>query len=152
MSSELGQCLVALERVAEAAERLGLDAGAARQTVESAHARLGFPGTAFVLALAGGTGAGKSSLLNALAGREVSRAGPIRPVTAEPVAWVPADAAGELGPLLRWVGVERVVFATFRGKRPDCAVEPVMDPPFLSTDEKESILSANAVRILGLLD
>ena len=109
MSSELGQCLVALERVAEAAERLGLDAGAARQTVESAHARLGFPGTAFVLALAGGTGAGKSSLLNALAGREVSRAGPIRPVTAEPVAWVPADAAGELGPLLRWVGVERVV-------------------------------------------
>src|SRR5829696_8450687 len=79
---DLGSCLEGLERVAEAAERLGL---------------------------AGGTGAGKSSLLNALAGREVSRPGPTRPVTAEPVAWVPADAAAELGPLLRWVGVDRVV-------------------------------------------
>jgi hypothetical protein len=107
--SELARCLAALERVAEAAERLGVDAGGARATLESAKARLGFPGTAFVLALAGGTGAGKSSLLNALAGREVSRPGPVRPVTGEPVAWVPADAAQELRPLLNWVGVEKVV-------------------------------------------
>jgi hypothetical protein len=106
---DLGGCLEALERVAEAAERLGLDAGSARETLAEARTRLGFPGTAFVLALAGGTGAGKSSLLNALAGREVSRPGPTRPVTAEPVAWVPADAAAELGPLLRWVGVDKVV-------------------------------------------
>jgi hypothetical protein len=106
---DLGGCLEALERVAEAAERLGLDAGPARDTLAAARTRLGFPGTAFVCALAGGTGAGKSSLLNALAGREVSRPGPTRPVTAEPVAWVPADAAAELGPLLRWVGVDRVV-------------------------------------------
>ncbi len=109
MTRDLGQCLQALEAVAEAAERLGLDTGGARRVVESAQARLGFPGSAFVLALAGGTGAGKSSLLNALAGHEVSRPGPVRPVTDEPVAWVPADAVGELGPLLRWVGVERVV-------------------------------------------
>jgi hypothetical protein len=95
--------------VAEAAEELGVDASGARGTLESAKARLGFPGTAFVLALAGGTGAGKSSLLNALAGREVSRPGPVRPVTGEPVAWVPADAAQELRPLLNWVGVEKVV-------------------------------------------
>jgi hypothetical protein len=106
---DLGGCLEALERVAEAAERLGLDAGPARDTLAAARTRLGFPGTAFVCALAGGTGAGKSSLLNALAGREVSRPGPTRPVTDEPVAWVPADAAAELGPLLRWVGVDRVV-------------------------------------------
>jgi energy-coupling factor transporter ATP-binding protein EcfA2 len=109
LTRDVGRCLAGLERVAEAAERLGLDASGARQAVESARTRLGFPGTAFVLALAGGTGAGKSSLLNALAGAEVSRPGPVRPVTAEPVAWAPADAAGELGPLLRWVGVERVV-------------------------------------------
>jgi 50S ribosome-binding GTPase len=106
---ELGACLEGLERVAEAAERLGLDAEPARATLAEARARLGFPGTAFVCALAGGTGAGKSSLLNALAGREVSRPGPTRPVTDEPVAWVPADAAAELGPLLRWVGVDKVV-------------------------------------------
>jgi hypothetical protein len=106
---DLGGCLEALERVADAAERLGLDAGRARETLAAARTRLGFPGTAFVLALAGGTGAGKSSLLNALAGREVSRPGPTRPVTDEPVAWVPADGAAELGPLLRWVGVDKVV-------------------------------------------
>ncbi|HEX8928309.1 MAG TPA: GTPase, partial [Actinomycetota bacterium] len=107
--TDLGRCLEGLERVAEAAERLGLDAGAARATLAAARTRLGFPGTAFVLALAGGTGAGKSSLLNALAGEEVSPAGATRPVTDEPVAWVPADAAAELRPLLGWVGVERVV-------------------------------------------
>ena len=106
---DLGGCLEALERVAGAAERLGLDATGARGTLADARTRLGFPGTAFVCALAGGTGAGKSSLLNALAGREVSRPGATRPVTAEPVAWVPADAAAELGPLLRWVGVDKVV-------------------------------------------
>ncbi len=106
---DLGGCLEALERVAGAADRLGLDPGPARETLAAARTRLGFPGTAFVCALAGGTGAGKSSLLNALAGREVSRPGPTRPVTAEPVAWVPADAAAELGPLLRWVGVDKVV-------------------------------------------
>jgi hypothetical protein len=105
----MGRCLDGLERVAAAAERLGLDAAAARATLADARTRLGFPGSAFVLALAGGTGAGKSSLLNALAGKEVSPAGPLRPVTREPVAWVPADAAGELGPLLRWVGVRQVV-------------------------------------------
>ncbi|HEY6706611.1 MAG TPA: GTPase [Actinomycetota bacterium] len=106
---DLAGCLEALERVAEAAEQLGLHAGPARETLGAARTRLGFPGTAFVCALAGGTGAGKSSLLNALAGREVSRPGATRPVTAEPVAWVPADAADELGPLLRWVGVDKVV-------------------------------------------
>ena len=103
---DLGSCLEGLERVAEAAERLGLDTGKATETLAAARARLGFPGTAFVLALAGGTGAGKSSLLNALAGREVSRQGATRPVTDEPVAWVPTDAAQELRPLLGWVGVE----------------------------------------------
>jgi hypothetical protein len=108
-SRDLGRCLQGLERVADAAERLGLDAGAARATMAAARTRLGFPGAAFVLALAGGTGAGKSSLLNALAGEEVSPVGATRPVTDEPVAWVPADSAAELRPLLAWVGVEKVV-------------------------------------------
>jgi hypothetical protein len=109
MSPDLGGCLASLAAVADAAEALGLDASPARETVRQARRRLGFPGTAFVLALAGGTGSGKSSLLNALAGQEVSRAGPVRPVTDEPVAWVPADQADELAPLLAWIGVERVV-------------------------------------------
>jgi hypothetical protein len=108
VSRDLGRCLDALERVAGAAERLGLDAGQARATLAAARTRLGFPGSAFVLALAGGTGTGKSSLLNALAGEQVSPPGPVRPVTDEPVAWAPADAAAQLRPLLRWIGVDKV--------------------------------------------
>ena len=115
--TDLDACVRALEGVVEAAEALGLDPGAARQTAERTRRRLGFPGTAFVLALAGGTGSGKSSVLNALAGTQVSPVGAVRPVTAEPVAWVPADQADELRPLLEWVGVERVV--THRDRRFD---------------------------------
>ena len=106
---DLGACLASLDEVITAAGALGLDTAPATAVAERARQRLGFPGTAFVLALAGGTGVGKSSLLNALAGTEVSKAGPVRPVTGEPVAWVPADQAGELGPLLDWVGAGRAV-------------------------------------------
>jgi hypothetical protein len=115
--TDLDACVRALESVAEAAEALGLDPGPARGTAERTRRRLGFPGTAFVLALAGGTGSGKSSMLNALAGTQVSPVGAVRPVTAEPVAWVPADQADELRPLLEWVGVDRVV--THRDSRFD---------------------------------
>ena len=45
--TDLGRCLEGLERVAEAAERLGLDAAAPRATLAAARTRLGFPGTAF---------------------------------------------------------------------------------------------------------
>ncbi len=106
---DLGAALGALDQVVDAAATLGLDPEPARHAAQEARTRLAFPGSTFVLALAGGTGSGKSSLLNALAGTEVSRAGATRPVTAEPVAWVPAARAAELAPLLDWVGAGRVV-------------------------------------------
>ena len=123
MTVDVGACLAELDAVADAAEALGLDATEARAVGQRARRRLGFPGTAFVLALAGGTGSGKSSLLNALAGREVSRTGPLRPVTGEPVAWVPADQAQELGALLEWIGVGRVVTHTDARIADLCLVE-----------------------------
>jgi hypothetical protein len=113
--ADLNTCVRALEALAQAAEALGLDAQPAREAAERVRRRLGFPSSAFVLALAGGTGSGKSSLLNALARTQVSPVGVVRPVTAEPVAWVPADRADELRPLLAWVGVERLV--THRDQR-----------------------------------
>jgi GTP-binding protein EngB required for normal cell division len=58
-----------------------------------------------VVALAGGTGGGKSSLFNSLAGADFSTVGVTRPVTRDPHACV-WGAAGS-GPLLEWLGVPR---------------------------------------------
>lgn len=57
-----------------------------------------------VVALAGGTGTGKSSVLNALAGRPLARVDVRRPTTHQPTAWVVADPA-EARPLLDWLEV-----------------------------------------------
>ncbi len=58
-----------------------------------------------VVALAGGTGGGKSSLFNYLAGADFSAVGVTRPVTRDPHACV-WGATGS-GPLLEWLGVPR---------------------------------------------
>src|SRR5689334_22928678 len=57
-----------------------------------------------IVVLAGGTGSGKSSLFNQLAGAQYSSAGVLRPATREPHACVwGMDGAG---PLLDWLGIE----------------------------------------------
>src|SRR5206468_2738818 len=86
----------------------GAEVGIAAATRDTARSRLGFPSTAYVLALAGGTGVGKSTLLNAIAGENVSPAGARRPTTADAVAWVPSSRGRELAGLLRWVGITTV--------------------------------------------
>lgn len=57
------------------------------------------PGAPPVVAVAGGTGSGKSSLVNALAGRVVTDVGSLRPTTDEAVAVLPADGAGRVSRL-----------------------------------------------------
>lgn len=104
----LQQCLAHLDEAIAAAAALGLDTAAAASVRETARTRLGFPSDAYVLALAGGTGVGKSTVLNAIAGQEVSPASARRPTTAEPIAWVPADRRRELAGLLDWLGVTHV--------------------------------------------
>jgi hypothetical protein len=101
-------CLDNLDEAIAAAAALGLDATSATTVRETARTRLGFPSDAYVLALAGGTGVGKSTLLNAIAGQAVSPASSKRPTTAEPVAWVPADRRRDLAGLLSWLGVTQV--------------------------------------------
>src|SRR5438552_2032913 len=92
----------AVARVAAigAARTLGLDTAAAASVRDTARARARFPSDTYVLALVGGTGVGKSTLLNALAGDQVSPASARRPTTSDPVAWVPADKSGQLADLM----------------------------------------------------
>jgi GTP-binding protein EngB required for normal cell division len=96
-----------LEGAANAVRAIGLDepADAAEAVARRARERVGFPGGTYVLALAGGTGVGKSSLLNALAGNTVSAVSAVRPTTDEPLAWVSEDRRQELAGLLAWLGV-----------------------------------------------
>ncbi|MBA2569929.1 MAG: 50S ribosome-binding GTPase [Chloroflexi bacterium] len=101
---ELPACIEALEQAIDAAGRLGLDTSNAAATRRTIAERSGFPGDVYVLALCGGTGVGKSSLLNAVAGSVVSRAGARRPTTAEPVAWVGEDQERQTRPLIEWLG------------------------------------------------
>jgi len=65
--------------------------------------RLQLGGERTVVALAGATGSGKSSLFNALSGMEIADVGARRPLTAEAMACVWGD--DEAGPLLDWLGV-----------------------------------------------
>ena len=102
------RCLANLDDAIEAAGALGLEAGAAVATRETARARLGFPSNVYVLALVGGTGVGKSTLLNAIAGEKVSLASARRPTTSVAVAWVPANRGRELAGLLKWLDISEL--------------------------------------------
>ena len=75
----------------------------ARELLTKATARTAISGTRTVVALAGATGSGKSTLFNALVGEPVSRIGARRPTTSTPVAamWGSEPSA----PLLDWVQV-----------------------------------------------
>lgn len=77
----------------------------AGRVLETADERFRLSGEHTVVALAGATGSGKSSLFNALAGANRSQVGPRRPTTAEPVACVwPGSRPGAEG-LLHRLGV-----------------------------------------------
>lgn len=71
--------------------------------------RRGFLGDALVVAFAGGTGSGKSSLVNALAGSDVVSTGILRPTTQRATGVVPSDLLEAVAPLLDSIAVfERI--------------------------------------------
>ena len=138
----LAASLAALEDATRAAALLRLDNTRATHVLDDARDRLGFEGSTYVLALIGGTGVGKSSLLNALAGETVSPAGPRRPTTPEPVAWVPSGARDEVAPLLRWLDVREVR---------DHASGPFADVAILDLPDVDSTTPEHRARVDELL-
>lgn len=96
----------------------------ARSVADRLKRRRGFPGDAFVVALCGGTGSGKSSLLNALAGEKIASVSAIRPHTEAPMAWVPRGAGREMLDLLDEIGIDNRVE---HERLPDIAVLDLPD-------------------------
>jgi hypothetical protein len=99
--------LDALHQGIAAARTLELDTAPAEAVAREASERLGIAPDAYVVALVGGTGVGKSTLLNALAGAPVSPAGARRPTTGAPIAWVPSGRSAAVRPLLDRLGIDR---------------------------------------------
>lgn len=130
--------LQTLDEAIAAAAALGVDVSAAEKTRDAMRARLGFPSTAYVLALAGGTGVGKSTLLNALAGERVSATGARRPTTSDAIAWVPASRRRELAGLLEWLGVT-TVREHAGGTLGDVAVLDLPDFDSIAVEHKERV-------------
>lgn len=76
---------------------------------ESLRSRRRYVGDVLVLAIAGGTGTGKSSLLNAIAGEQIASVSVRRPHTDRPLAWIPATSDDAFRRALARIGVERQV-------------------------------------------
>ena len=139
----LDERLGRLRAAVDAAASIGLEAeGARTRTVARRVARrAGFGGAVYVMALAGGTGVGKSSVLNALAGEEVSPAKSVRPTTDAPVAWVPADKRDELDALLDWLKVGSIV--THEGRELDDVA--ILDLPDIDSVRVEHRATVDAL-------
>lgn len=75
------------------------------ELLKTIRTRMSYPEDVLVVALAGGTGSGKSSLFNALVGEEIVDVGGIRPTTSEPAASVPASAGSRFDGFLDHIAV-----------------------------------------------
>ena len=75
------------------------------QTIRTVRARLSYPEEILVVALAGGTGSGKSSLFNAMTGEDLAETGGVRPTTSHPAAAVPESAGATMDGYLERLGI-----------------------------------------------
>jgi energy-coupling factor transporter ATP-binding protein EcfA2 len=90
------------------AERLAVAAATARRV----RRRTSLADQTLLAVFAGGTGSGKSSLINAICGADVAPTGTMRPTTSMPLAVVPANPESGLEALLDRLGIERRVAAS----------------------------------------
>jgi energy-coupling factor transporter ATP-binding protein EcfA2 len=109
--TSLSERLTAVARLVQIGSARGGADGFSADLIEDAEALLARAGERLrlsaqhtIVVLAGGTGSGKSSLFNVLAGAQFSPVGVLRPVTREPHACVWGMEGA--GPLLDWLGIK----------------------------------------------
>ncbi|PCC35953.1 dynamin family protein [Brachybacterium alimentarium] len=166
--ASLAERIEALDRAAEELDGIapGAELDAAQELLARLDRRRALSAEHTVIGLFGATGSGKSSLVNALVGADISRAAVRRPTTAEPVAAVLGDTGSEA--LLDWLEVEErhaldgtgtaleiaaTPVAGRRAKRTEPAVAPgvvLLDLPDL--DSVEAGNRAIAERMTGMVD
>lgn len=122
--------------------------GRARTVVDRVDERWAIKGGRTVVALAGATGSGKSSLFNAIVGEDVSRISPRRPTTAEAGAaiWGEEDGAE----LLDWLGIANRHLVTATGDNLGLDGLVLVDLP--DFDSRETRHRVEADRILERTD
>lgn len=161
--SALAATAVSPQALTEAADALGfaVERGGEQLPVEPRRranavvakttGRMSIVGGHTVVALAGATGSGKSSLMNALVGTNLVTVGARRPTTSSPTAAIwGAESAGEL---LEWLGVPQRHHVEGRGPGEfhgslDGLV--VLDLP--DFDSRETAHRVEAERVLELVD
>jgi hypothetical protein len=124
----------------------------AEDLVERAGERLRLSAGHTVAALAGGTGSGKSSLFNYLAGADFSTVGVTRPVTREAHACVWGGAGS--APLLEWLGVPRR-FRYSQGSELDGGEASLNGLVLLDLPDHDSVVggaSHQVDRLIGMAD
>lgn len=145
MSDKLDGRLAALAEAVEVADgRLDEDVvHGARAVVGRAGQRLGLGMEETVVALAGPTGAGKSTLFNALAGSELATSSARRPTTSAATAAVWGDGGD---PLLDWLEVPR------RHRMPGGAQDGLLLLDLPDFDSVEAKHRLEVERLLELVD
>jgi GTP-binding protein EngB required for normal cell division len=151
--------LTALARLIQIGAARGGDSGfpadllaEAEELLARSGERLRLSASHTVVSLAGGTGSGKSSLFNRLAGAEFSTAGVTRPVTrdAHACVWGVAGSA----PLLEWLGIPRRNRYA-RSSALDRGEEALAGLVLLDLPDHDSVISGasdQVDRLIGLAD
>ncbi|WP_344239417.1 hypothetical protein [Actinocorallia libanotica] len=153
-----GKRLAALERLVELAEgRLDEElVGEAAALLERAGERMRLSGEHTVVALAGGTGSGKSSLFNAICGLELSPSGMRRPMTSS--AHVCVWGHDGAGPLLDWLEIDkryryaRAGASAHKGAEEENSLEGLVLIDLPDHDSIQAVHRAEVDRFVGVAD
>lgn len=112
------------------------------ERTQSLRVRLDAP---LVVATLGGTGSGKSSLVNALVGEEVTQTGRIRPTTTDPVMICRSDVSPGM------IGLTPDLVRTVHRDLPGLQHLVIIDCPDPDTTEDEAAAATNLARLRAIL-